>query len=159
MTLASADHVRIVGRQDVLALKGVVDATELFPSHLLDDMLEAFLAGERPDELWLTVAGGDGPVAVAYCAPEPMTEGTSNLLLIAVHPAHQGRGVGQALTREVERLLAAGGQRVLPVETSGLPAFERTRDFYRRRGYTEEARIRDYYAAGEDKVVFWKALR
>ena len=154
-----ADHVRIVGRQDLGALKMVVDATELFASHLLDDMLEAFLAGEQPDECWLTVDEGAGPLAVAYCAPERMTDGTSNLLLIAVHPDHQGRRVGQALMREVETSEAARGQRVLLVETSGLPEFERTREFYRRLGYTEEARIREYYAAGEDKVVFWKALR
>jgi ribosomal protein S18 acetylase RimI-like enzyme len=47
---------------------------------------------------------------------------------------------------------------VLLVHTSGLPAFARTRAFYRRAGYAEEARIRAFYAAGEDEVVFWKAL-
>jgi ribosomal protein S18 acetylase RimI-like enzyme len=47
---------------------------------------------------------------------------------------------------------------VLLVETSGLPAFARARAFYRARGFDEEARIRDFYAAGEDKIVFWKAL-
>ena len=50
------------------------------------------------------------------------------------------------------------GERVLLVETSGLPGFERTRAFYRKLGYDEEARIRDFYQAGEDKVVFRKAL-
>ncbi len=60
---------------------------------------------------------------------------------------------------EAETALAVLGQRVLLVETSGLPEFDRTRDFYRLLGYTEEARIHDYYAAGEDKVVFWKALQ
>lgn len=48
--------------------------------------------------------------------------------------------------------------RVLLVETSELPEFERTRAFYRTNGYAEETRIREFYAAGEDKVVFWKAL-
>ena len=42
--------------------------------------------------------------------------------------------------------------------TSGLPSFERTRGFYRLCGYDEEARIRDFYQAGEDKIVFRKAL-
>lgn len=88
-----------------------------------------------------------------------MTDGTSNLLLIAVHPEQQGHGIGQALMRDAEVTLATHGQRVLLVETSGLPEFERTRDFYQRLGYTHEARIRDYYAAGEDKIVYWKALR
>ena len=58
----------------------------------------------------------------------------------------------------VENTLAMRGERVLLVETSALPEFERTRAFYRRIGYTEEARIRDFYKAGEDKVIFRKAL-
>ena len=60
--------------------------------------------------------------------------------------------------RHVEQALAARGGRVLLVETSGLPGFERTRAFYRKLGYDEEARIREFYQAGEDKVVFRKAL-
>jgi ribosomal protein S18 acetylase RimI-like enzyme len=87
-----------------------------------------------------------------------MTSGTWNLLLIALHPDRQGRGNGAEILAYVERLLAAQGERVLLVETSGLPAFGRTRAFYARCGYDEEARIRDFYAAGEDKVVFRKAL-
>ena len=47
---------------------------------------------------------------------------------------------------------------MLLLETSGLPEFARTRAFYRTNGYDEEARIREFYAAGEDKVVFRKAL-
>lgn len=55
-------------------------------------------------------------------------------------------------------MLAARGERVLLVETSGLASFERTRAFYRKCGYDEEARIREFYQAGEDKIVFRKSL-
>lgn len=54
--------------------------------------------------------------------------------------------------------MTARAGRLLLVETSALPAFEGTRAFYRRLGYEEEARIRGFYAAGEDKVVYRKAL-
>jgi hypothetical protein len=50
------------------------------------------------------------------------------------------------------------GERVLIIETSGVPSFEPTRAFYRNHGYAEEARIREFYGPGDDKVVFWKAL-
>jgi hypothetical protein len=40
-----------------------------------------------------------------------------------------------------------------------LPHFERTRQFYRTLGYDVEATIREFYNAGEDKVVFRKALQ
>jgi ribosomal protein S18 acetylase RimI-like enzyme len=153
--------IRPVTPGDVPALKAVIDGTGLFPSALLDDMLAGFLTGEGGDELWLTVDGpreGAAPVAVAFAAPERMTSGTWNLYLIAVHPDRQSRGVGAALVRHVEHTLAARGVRVLLVETSGLPGFARTRAFYQREGYAEEARIRAFYAAGEDKITFWKAL-
>ncbi len=87
-----------------------------------------------------------------------MTQGTWNLLLLAVHPNQQRQGVGAALMHRVEAMLEALGQRILLVETSGLPAFAGTRAFYGRIGYLEEARIRDYYQAGDDKIVFRKTL-
>ena len=54
-----------------------------------------------------------------------MTLGTWNMYLIAVHPAHQRRGLGAALARCVEDTLVDRGGRLLLVETSGLPEFER----------------------------------
>ncbi|WP_211099464.1 hypothetical protein [Skermanella aerolata] len=63
------------------------------------------------------------------------------------------------LLRHIERALAERGERVLLVETSSLPSFEHTRAFYSKSGYDEEARIRDFYQAGEDKVVFRKDLQ
>jgi ribosomal protein S18 acetylase RimI-like enzyme len=62
------------------------------------------------------------------------------------------------VVEQVERRLAGRGARMLLVETSGLDGFARTRAFYRRLGYGEEARIRDFYRAGEDKIVFRKVI-
>ena len=150
--------IRAVRREDATALKALIDATGLFPGEMLDAMISPYFAGEASADVWLTYDDGT-PVAVAYHAPERMTSGTRNLLLIAVHPDRQGRGVGAALMAHVEAQLAASGERVLLVETSGLPEFARTRGFYAGLGYDEEARIREFYAAGEDKVVFRKSLQ
>ncbi len=57
-----------------------------------------------------------------------------------------------------QKMLLEAGQRVLIVETSGLPEFERTRKFYDKCNYERAAVIRDFYQDGEDKVVFWKKL-
>jgi ribosomal protein S18 acetylase RimI-like enzyme len=150
--------IRPLTPADLPAIKQVIEATGLFPPDLLDDMAAPFLRGDAEAGFWLTDDDG-GPVGLAYCVPERMTSGTWNLLLIAVHPDRQRQGRGAALMREVEARLAAAGERILLVETSGLPGFAGTRSFYARLGYGEEARIRDFYQAGEDKVVFRKALR
>lgn len=150
-------HVRFVRAEDVDALKSVIDSTGLFPAELLDAMVEPYLTGMVPAERWLTLVAGE-PVGLAYAAPERMTEGTWNLYLIAVRADLQGQGHGGRLLAAVERMLGEAGERVLLVETSALPEFEATRSFYDRKDYRREAVIRDFYQAGEDKVVFWKAL-
>ncbi len=149
--------IRAVRPRDLPALKAVIEATDLFPPDMLDGMVAGYFAGEAGDDIWLTCDEG-GPIAVAYCAPERMTSGTWNLLLIAVHPDQQRQGRGAAIVRHVEAELADRGAHLLLVETSGLPEFERTRAFYRKSGYKETARIRDFYEPGEDKVVFRKPL-
>ena len=152
-----AEAIRPLHVADLPALKAVIDANELFPSAMLDEMTAPFLASEAAEERWLTFDDG-GPLGLAYYVPERMTDGTFNLLLIAVHPDRHGQGIGAKLMAHAEADLAARGGRVLLVETSGLETFARTRGFYHSIGYDEEARIREFYAAGEDKVVFRKAL-
>ncbi len=148
--------IRSITADDMPGLKAVIEATGLFPADMLEGMIEPYFQGHTP-ELWLTVME-DAPQAIAYCAPERMTQGTWNLLLIAVHPLRQGQGIGRRLMHQVEEILREQGERVLLVETSGLPAFESTRAFYRALGYEEEACIRDFYQAGEDKIIFRKTL-
>jgi len=101
---------------------------------------------------------GGGPLGVAYYAPTPAADRTWYLTMIAVRPDRQGHGRGAALMRHVEGALRTNGQRLLLVETSGLPDFELTRRFYAKLGYGEEARVRDFYAAGDDMVLFRKVL-
>lgn len=108
-------------------------------------------------DIWLSDYDNE-LVGVAYVAPERMTEGTWNLYLIAIHPNHQRQGRGAVLLRYVEQMLAERGERVLLVETSGTDDFEYVRAFYRNSGYEEEARIRDFYTDGVDKIVFRKLL-
>ncbi len=150
-------HIRPLVQTDLAPIKAVIDANDLFPSDLLDEMTAALLADPDGPDIWLT-GHLAGPQAVAYCAPERMADAVWNLLLIAVHPQAQGRGHGTALLAHVEALLIQRKQRLLIVETSGLPDFAPTRAFYQRNGYTEVAHIPEFYQAGEDKIVFLKRL-
>ena len=150
--------IRKVSPIDVQDLKAVIDSSELFPSELLDEMIADYFNNPSSEDIWLTKDEEGIPVAIAYCAPENMTEGTYNLYLIAVRKEYQGNGIGAKIMSYIEKLLREAGHRVLIVETSGLPEFELTREFYDKCGYAREAVIRDFYQEGEDKVVFWKKL-
>jgi len=150
--------IRSLARGDLTRVAYLVDATDMFPSDMLEGMTAVYFAGDRETQRWI-VAERDGSVeGVAYSVPEPLTEGTWNTLLICVDPAAHGQGIGTALMRHIEGELRGQGARVLLVETSGTPGFERTRGFYDMLGYDREARIRDYYTAGDDKIIFRKAL-
>lgn len=149
--------VRPMSLSDVPVLKNVIRATGLFPPDLLDGMVAPHLTGATAEELWV-VAGQELPFAVGYAAPERMTLGTWNLLLIAVHPDRQGLGIGAAVVQYVESALTQRGARLLLVETSGLPPFKSVRGFYRHIGFEEEGRIRGFYNSDEDKVIFRKVI-
>ncbi len=151
-------QIRPVVRDDIPAIKMVVDAT-LFPADLLDGMIAPYFQADSCTDIWLTQDDGGKAVAVAFCEAERMTQGTWNLLAIGVLPAHQGQGIGTRLIKHLERMLFQRDGRILIVETSGLPEYAQTREFYRRLGYVEEARIREFYASGEDKIVYWKSLK
>jgi GNAT superfamily N-acetyltransferase len=124
----------------------------------LHNMLDTYFASTSTNEqFWLTDENIE-PVGVAYCEPERMTNGTWNLQLIAIHPDWQGQRRGASLIAAVEQLVLQRGGRMLIVETSGLPSFERARHFYAACGYEQEARIRDFYHISDDKIVFRKTL-
>lgn len=153
--------IRAIAPDDNNALLALAEATGLFQLEEigeLADMLTAHFEDTTDSSgVWLT---DDAPelVGIAYFAPERMTEGTWNLYLIAIHPQYQRQGRGAALLTHIEKMLVEQGERILLVETSGVDSFEYVRDFYRRCGFEEEARIRDFYRAGDDKIVFRKVL-
>ncbi len=153
--------IRPAKPEDRSALTALGEATGLFQPHeleVLDAMLsEYFATGQGEGQCWIADEE-DGVVAAAYYAPEIMGDGVWNLYFIGVHPDRQGQGRGGALLRHVEQALRAEGARMLLVETSGADGFALTRAFYAKHGYEEEARIRDFYTAGDDKIVFRKVL-
>ena len=151
-------NIRFVIPTDMPSLKSVIEANGLFPSNMLDDMISDYFNNENSNDFWLTYEDNQ-PVAIAYCAPERMTEGTWNLLLIAVHPDYQGKGYGSSILHYIEQMLAAREERLLLIETSSLDSFVRSQAFYLKCGYEKEAQIREFYQAGEDKIVFRKLLR
>ncbi|WP_427158462.1 N-acetyltransferase family protein [Aliinostoc sp. HNIBRCY26] len=154
--------IRPITPDDTTALIALAEATGLFQSdqlQTLSEMLVDYFRGNSDsNHFWLTDDDDDCLVGVAYCEIELMTNQTWNLQLIAIRPDYQGQGRGTKLLHYVEQTLTLRGGRMLLVETSGLPELKRTRAFYAKCGYEEEARIRDFYDAGDDKVVFRKLL-
>ena len=98
----------------------------------------------------------DELVGYACYGATPGTDRTFDLYWIAVHPSAQGTGSGTILLSEVERRLEDTDARLFVVETSSRSEYEPTRAFYRARGYAEAARMRDFYAPSDDRIIFTK---
>ena len=153
--------IRPATPEDSAAVIDLVVAAEMFSEDdacLVEGMLADYFDGNKDDGHVCVIDDEGGTLGVAYYQPKPAADRVWDLTMIAVQPACQGQGRGAAMLRRVEEDLRARGQWLLLVETSALPQYDRTRAFYVKRGYDEEARIRGYWAAGDDLVVFRKAL-
>ena len=90
--------------------------------------------------------------------PTPMPDGVFDLYWIAVDPTRQGEGLGRAMLRFVENEVRRQGGRMLLIETSSKRSYEPTVRFYKRAGYQEISRIKDFYRIEDDKVVLSRVL-
>lgn len=149
--------VRPMTRSDLEAVGAIAESIGMFPAVMLGDMTAPYLSGGS-DEGWIVAEGETGVEGAAHFAPERMTDRAWNLLFIAVRSDRHGAGVGRELMAEAEHALRARDARLVLVDTSGSSGFSRTRAFYARLGNDFEARVRDYYQAGEDKITFRKLL-
>jgi ribosomal protein S18 acetylase RimI-like enzyme len=154
--------IRPTAPADAPALEALTEATGVFKPieiEALREVLQDYFASNQMHGHRCVVDERDGqPLGFAYYAPAAMTVGTWYLYWIAVLKATQAKGVGSGLLRHVEKDAAAQGARVLFIETSSLPHYEPTRRFYVKHAYEQGARLRDYYADGDDMVVYRKRL-
>lgn len=137
-------------------------STGMFPAgaettQFLESAAQTWFDGGPGD--WIVEDDGNAVVAVAFYEPRPATDGVWALTMIAVSPALQGTGRGTALLQHVERVLQKEGQRILLIETSSTPKYERTRRFYTKLAYDAVAQVPHYFADDDHMVLFWKDLR
>lgn len=98
------------------------------------------------------------PVGYICYGPIPLTRGSWDIYWVAVDSAQQTRGIGKALVLSAEEDIVTREGRLILIETSSQPGYEKTRRFYKARGYELLCRIADFYSPGDDKVIFQKRL-
>ncbi|MBK4346061.1 GNAT family N-acetyltransferase [Lacisediminihabitans changchengi] len=154
--------IRPAQRDDTAAVVALVVASRLFEeadSSFLNELFTDYFDSKSSEGHSLLVDDHDDVVrAMAYFQPMVAADRVWDLTMIAVQPDLQGRGLGAKLITSVEDSLREQGGRLLIVDTSSTAQFDLTREFYSTQGYAEEARIRDYWADGDDKIVFRKHL-
>lgn len=154
--------------REILAATGAFRPDEVEVALELFDEATSDAPHEAPGGARAVVPASDYELVGAYAddtlagyacyGPTPATDRTFDLYWIAVHPDYQGGGSGTRLLDEVERRLRNGRGRLIVVETSSRDDYAPTRHFYEGRGYSEAARIPDFYAPADDRVIYTKRL-
>jgi len=145
------------------AVRGLAASTGFFSPEEVDvavELVDAHLAQGPASGYRFVFADQDGQLAGYVCfGPIPLTRSSFDLYWIAVRPDRQQAGLGRRLMEMAEATARELGGTAMYVETSMRPQYESTRNFYRRLGYRLGAELADFYAPGDGRATFVKALR
>lgn len=152
-------RVQYADRDPLLALlktTGFFRADEL---EIAREVLDTSIAKGEHGHYQTFVAEANGePAGWVSFGSIACTLGTYDIYWIAVSPAHQHAGIGRSLMAHAEQLIRQRSGRNIIIETSGRDVYARSRAFYLKIGYREAARLKDFYAPNDDKIIFMKAL-
>ncbi len=123
------------------------------------EVIESYLRDPAGSGYRIIVADNNSQT-VGYLAygPAPLTEGTWDLYWAAISRGARGRGIGSALMSHAEGDIKREKGRLAVIETSSKPEYENTRRFHRKMGYDMACTVRDFYAPGDDKLIYLKRL-
>jgi acetoin utilization deacetylase AcuC-like enzyme/GNAT superfamily N-acetyltransferase len=151
---AMADDVGRV--RSLVASTGFFNAAEVEIAAEL--VTERLTKGARSGYHFVLAERGSSLVAYACYGLIEGTLGSFDLYWIAVAPEEQGRGLGAHVYNRAEAAMRKAGAKHIYADTSTSDRYAGTRGFYQRMGFTEEARLTDFYGPGDGKVIYVKAL-
>ena len=160
--MAKHTHIRPMAPGDKAAVMAILKATpEFTPGEVIvaEELIDSHLSDPVDSGYLILVAEVDSEVAGYICwGLTPLTEGTWDIYWIATARAKQGQGIGTALLASVETKIKEVRGRLVLIETSSKPGYEKTERFYRSHGYELICRIPDFYSPGDDKLILQKRL-
>ncbi len=155
--------VRPMTSGDKLAIMQILhDTPEFKPAEVLvaEELLDSYLQDPFSSGYYVLVAEIASSVVGYICyGPTPLTEGTWDIYWMAVAQKKQGQGIGRSLLTDAEGKIKEVQGRLAFIETSAKPEYEKTRHFHYSQGYELVGCIANFYAPGDDKLLFQKRLR
>ena len=154
--------IRPICHDDRAPLFDILDSVPEF-SHddvtVAREVIDSCLHDPSRSGYHVLVAEVDAGVVDYICyGPTPLTQSTWDMYWMATLPARQGQGIGGNLMALAESRIVELGGRLALIETSSQPGYERTVRFHLHHGYELIARIPDFYAPGDDRLILQKKL-
>ncbi len=162
MNISGIKYRQQIKPDDLEAISRIVKSSSFFSPAEIDLALDLaaeklsegdacsyqFLFGENEDFVWGYTCFG----------LIPATAGSYDLYWIAVDNQLRAQGLGKQLLKKSEDvILKAGGQHIY-AETSSRDQYRTTQEFYESCGYVREAFLKDFYAAGDSKIIYSKVI-
>ncbi len=123
------------------------------------ELIEDRLGKGAASEYLFLFAESAGALAGYACyGPVTMAQGRFELYWIAVDAARRSQGIGKLLLARAEAHMRQLGGKHVYSETSSRALYQPTREFYRKQGFREVARVPFFYADDDDKVIYMKTL-
>jgi D-alanine-D-alanine ligase len=152
--------IRFSETKDIQPVLALLDATKFFRQEemlIADEVVTDAAKKGQTGHYQSYVLEVDGSVVGWVCwGPTPCTVGSYDIYWLGVDPACQGKGYGRKLMDFAEEQIRSAGGRLYIVETSGRESYLPTRAFYEKIGYTLSACVKDFYATGDDKIIYTK---
>ena len=162
MMLEKLSFRESVNPADTEQVRAIVDSTGFFSTEEVDIAVELvterLIKGLESGYYFLFAEQNKQVLGYSCFGPIPGTKASYDLYWIAVHNECRGMGIGKNLIVESEKeIQRMGGQRIY-VETSSREQYQPTRAFYLACGYLQEALLQNFYAPGDSKVIYVKAI-
>lgn len=144
------------------AVRAIVESSGFFSKEEIDIAVE--LVDERLKQglasgyYFIFAEQNQRVVGYTCFGPVPATKFSYDLYWIAVHNDFRGAGIGKKLMLKSEEAISRLGGRRIYIETSSREQYQPTRAFYLASGYKQDALLEDFYAPGDSKVIFVKAI-
>lgn len=120
---------------------------------------DSIVKGSNSDYNFI-LAEYEGKTAGYVCyGPILVTDRRYDLYWISVKKELRRKKIGSLLLVNAEKYIKDLGGAAIYIETSSLQVYQQTRQFYIKHGYHEVARIPDYYADNDARIVYMKKLQ
>lgn len=156
-------NIRPLILKDREKLKEILLGTQIFSPDEIEvatELIDTVLTNpnQKDYKIYCMVNNEDQPLGYICFGPIPMTKGSFDLYWIVVDPQYYGNKIGSKLLSFLEEEIQTLNGRMILIDTSSLPTYERARRFYQNKGYKEIARIPDFYWPGNDRITYCKKI-
>jgi GNAT superfamily N-acetyltransferase len=149
-------------KHDIESVRNIVVSSGFFYDHEVEiavELVEERLNLGQVTGYYFVFAEVDGVTSAYSCfGPIAMSKTSFDLYWIATHNDFRGKGIGKKLLEKTFIQARNMGCKIIIAETSGLPHYAPTRAFYDSTRFELEARLKDFYDEGDDKLFYTKRI-